>query len=151
MNIWNRARYIIWAWSCYCKWTLIVYRKYSWGKLWRVQETTISEWDDEVVYVSMSEPNAHWGFAKDKVMICAKRKYITLTDLQEASTAYHGTGDELVAWCFSASCPMHIIPPGRAAVTKPFLVTRKKLKADIVITLGGRIADKINYRCLWRY
>lgn len=46
---------------------------------------------------------------------------------------------------------MHIIPPGRAAVSKSFLVTRKKLKADIVITLGGRIADKINYGCLWRY
>lgn len=91
--------------------------------------------------------------AKDKVMMGAERKSMALTDEQKALTAYHEAGHALVACYLPASDPVHkatIIPRGRAlGVTMRlpeddrFSVTREKLKADIAVAMGGRIAEEL--------
>ncbi|MCY4030848.1 MAG: ATP-dependent zinc metalloprotease FtsH [Hyphomicrobiales bacterium] len=91
--------------------------------------------------------------AKDKVMMGAERRSMVMTEDEKKLTAYHEGGHALVALHMPASDPIHkatIIPRGRALGMVMRLperdklsVTREKLKADIAVAMGGRIAEEL--------
>lgn len=91
--------------------------------------------------------------AKDKVMMGAERRSMVMKDEEKKLTAYHEGGHALVTILMPASDPIHkatIIPRGRAlgmVMRLPeddrFSVTREKLKADIAVAMGGRVAEEI--------
>jgi cell division protease FtsH len=91
--------------------------------------------------------------AKDKVMMGAERRSMVMTEEEKTLTAYHEGGHALVALHQPASDPVHkatIIPRGRALGMVMRLPerdqlshTRAKLKADITVAMGGRVAEEI--------
>jgi len=91
--------------------------------------------------------------AKDKVMMGAERRSMVMTDEEKRLTAYHEGGHALVAMKVIGSDPVHkatIIPRGRALGMVMRLperdqlsYTREKLKADICVAMGGRVAEEI--------
>jgi cell division protease FtsH len=99
--------------------------------------------------VSMSEFEA----AKDRVMMGAERRTMVMTDEEKRLTAYHEAGHAIVAINQSASDPIHkatIIPRGRALGMVMRLperdqlsITRQKLRADIAVAMGGRLAEEL--------
>ena len=99
--------------------------------------------------VSMAE----FEDAKDKVMMGAERRSMVMSDEERKLTAYHEGGHALVALNLEASDPIHkatIIPRGRALGMVMRLperdqlsVTRAKLKADLAVAMGGRIAEEV--------
>lgn len=99
--------------------------------------------------VSMAE----FEDAKDKVMMGAERRSMVMTEEEKKLTAYHEGGHALVAISLEASDPVHkatIIPRGRALGMVMRLperdlisVTRARLKADLAVAMGGRIAEEL--------
>ncbi len=97
--------------------------------------------------------NVEFENAKDKVMMGAERRSMVMTEEERKLTAYHEGGHALVALNLEASDPIHkatIIPRGRALGMVMRLperdqisVTRAKLKADLAVAMGGRIAEEI--------
>jgi len=91
--------------------------------------------------------------AKDKVMMGAERRSMVMTEEEKKLTAYHEGGHALVALNMEASDPVHkatIIPRGRALGMVMRLperdqlsVTRGKMKADLAVAMGGRIAEEL--------
>ncbi|MDC0131701.1 ATP-dependent zinc metalloprotease FtsH [Alphaproteobacteria bacterium] len=91
--------------------------------------------------------------AKDKVMMGAERRSMVMSEEEKSLTAYHEGGHALVALNMEASDPVHkatIIPRGRALGMVMRLperdqlsVTRGKMKADLAVAMGGRIAEEI--------
>ena len=91
--------------------------------------------------------------AKDKVMMGAERRSMVMKDEEKELTAYHEGGHALVTVFMEASDPIHkatIIPRGRAlgmVMRLPeddrFSMTRGRLKADIAVAMGGRVAEEI--------
>jgi cell division protease FtsH len=91
--------------------------------------------------------------AKDKVMMGAERRSMVMNEEEKTLTAYHEGGHALVALHQPASDPVHkatIIPRGRALGMVMRLperdllsYTRAKLKADITVAMGGRVAEEI--------
>lgn len=91
--------------------------------------------------------------AKDKVMMGAERRSMVMKDEEKKLTAYHEGGHALVTIYLPDSDPIHkatIIPRGRAlgmVMRLPeddrFSVTRAKLKADIAVAMGGRVAEEL--------
>ncbi|MGD9866393.1 MAG: ATP-dependent zinc metalloprotease FtsH, partial [Hyphomicrobiales bacterium] len=91
--------------------------------------------------------------AKDKVMMGAERRSMVMSEEEKKLTAYHEGGHALVAMHQAASDPVHkatIIPRGRALGMVMRLperdqlsVTRGKLKADLAVALGGRVAEEV--------
>ncbi|KIE05918.1 ATP-dependent zinc metalloprotease FtsH [Candidatus Jidaibacter acanthamoeba] len=91
--------------------------------------------------------------ARDKVMMGVERKSIVMREEERKLTAYHEGGHALVTVYSEASDPIHkatIIPRGRAlglVMRLPeedrFSATREKLLADIVVSMGGRVAEEI--------
>ena len=91
--------------------------------------------------------------AKDKVMMGAERRSMQIGEEEKKLTAYHEGGHALTAHYQPESDPIHkatIIPRGRALgmvmrlpVGDQFSVTRAKLKADLVVAMGGRVAEEI--------
>ncbi len=91
--------------------------------------------------------------AKDKVMMGAERRSMAMTEEEKRLTAYHEGGHALVAMKVVGSDPVHkatIIPRGRALGMVMRLPerdqlshTREKLKADICVAMGGRVAEEI--------
>jgi cell division protease FtsH len=91
--------------------------------------------------------------AKDKVMMGSERRSLVMTEEEKKLTAYHEAGHALVALKQPASDPIHkatIIPRGRALGMVMRLperdhlsVTRAKLKADIAVAMGGRVAEEM--------
>jgi len=91
--------------------------------------------------------------AKDKVMMGAERRSLVMTDEEKKLTAYHEGGHALIGLMVEGSDPVHkatIIPRGRALGMVMRLperdnlsVTRQKLKADIAVAMGGRIAEEV--------
>ncbi|MEC7176986.1 MAG: ATP-dependent zinc metalloprotease FtsH [Pseudomonadota bacterium] len=96
---------------------------------------------------------AEFEDAKDKVMMGAERRSMVMSDEERKLTAYHEGGHALVALNLEASDPIHkatIIPRGRALGMVMRLperdqlsVTRAKLKADLAVAMGGRIAEEV--------
>ncbi|MGC6512838.1 MAG: ATP-dependent zinc metalloprotease FtsH [Parvibaculales bacterium] len=97
--------------------------------------------------------NAEFEDAKDKVMMGAERRTMVMSEEEKKLTAYHEGGHALVALNLEASDPIHkatIIPRGRALGMVMRLperdqlsVTRAKLKADLAVAMGGRIAEEV--------
>ena len=97
--------------------------------------------------------NKELEFAKDKVMMGSERRSLKMSDEEKKLTAYHEGGHALVAFYEHASDPIHkatIIPRGRAlgmVMRLPkgdqFSLTREKLLADLVVAMGGRVAEEI--------
>jgi cell division protease FtsH len=95
----------------------------------------------------------HLEDAKDKVMMGSERRSMVMTDEEKKLTAYHEGGHALVAYYMKESDPIHkatIIPRGRALGMVMRLperdklsVTLAKLKADLAVAMGGRIAEEI--------
>ncbi|MEE9587857.1 MAG: cell division protein FtsH, partial [Hyphomicrobiaceae bacterium] len=91
--------------------------------------------------------------AKDKVMMGAERRSMVMSEEEKRLTAYHEGGHALVAMYQEASDPIHkatIIPRGRAlgmVVRLPerdlISVTRARLKADLAVAMGGRVAEEV--------
>jgi cell division protease FtsH len=91
--------------------------------------------------------------AKDKVLMGAERRAMVMTDEEKRLTAYHEGGHALVALKVEGSDPVHkatIIPRGRSLGMVMRLperdhlsYTRQKLKADIAVAMGGRVAEEL--------
>jgi cell division protease FtsH len=92
-------------------------------------------------------------YAKDKVMMGAERKSMVMDDKEKELTAYHEAGHAIVG-IFAPGCdPIHkatIIPRGRAlgmVMRLPekdkYSVTRQKMKSDMAMAMGGRVAEEI--------
>jgi len=91
--------------------------------------------------------------AKDKVMMGAERKSMVMTENEKKLTAYHEAGHAVVAIHEEESDPIHkatIIPRGRALGMVMRLpegdrisISKAKLKADLAVAMGGRIAEEI--------
>jgi len=94
--------------------------------------------------------------ARDKVLMGAERKSLTMTDHERVTCAYHESGHAVVAALLPAADPLHkvtIIPRGRALGVTMQLPegdrhthTREFLEAQIAILMGGRIAEEIFLR-----
>ncbi len=91
--------------------------------------------------------------AKDKVMMGAERRSMVMTDKEKELTAYHEAGHAVVALHEPESDPIHkatIIPRGRALGMVMRLpegdrisMARDKLKADLAVAMGGRVAEEL--------
>jgi len=91
--------------------------------------------------------------AKDKVLMGAERRSMVMTDEEKRLTAYHEGGHALIGLMVEGSDPVHkatIIPRGRALGMVMRLperdalsVTRQKMKADIAVAMGGRVAEEV--------
>ena len=86
-------------------------------------------------------------------MMGAERRSMVMTEEEKRLTAYHEGGHALVALNMEALDPVHkatIIPRGRALGMVMRLperdqlsVTRAKMKADLAVAMGGRIAEEL--------
>ena len=93
--------------------------------------------------------------AKDKVMLGAERKTLAMTEKEKELTAYHEAGHALCAISEPASDPIHkatVVPRGRALGVVMRLpegdrvsMSYEKLKADLVVAMGGRVAEELIY------
>jgi cell division protease FtsH len=91
--------------------------------------------------------------AKDKIMMGAERKSMVMTEEEKKLTAYHEAGHAIVALHEEESDPIHkatIIPRGRALGLVMRLpegdrisMSKAKLKADLSVAMGGRIAEEM--------
>jgi len=91
--------------------------------------------------------------AKDKVMMGAERRSMVMSEEEKKLTAYHEGGHALVAIHMQDSDPVHkatIIPRGRALGMVMRLperdqlsMTRAKMKADMAVAMGGRVAEEL--------
>lgn len=91
--------------------------------------------------------------AKDKVMMGSERRSLAMTEDEKKLTAYHEAGHALVGLSLEHSDPIHkatIIPRGRAlgmVVRLPegdrLSMSLAKLKADLAVAMGGRIAEQL--------
>lgn len=91
--------------------------------------------------------------AKDKIMMGSERKSMVMTEDEKKLTAYHEAGHAIVAIHEPESDPIHkatIIPRGRALGLVMRLpegdrisMSKAKLKADLSVAMGGRIAEEM--------
>jgi cell division protease FtsH len=94
--------------------------------------------------------------ARDKVLMGAERKSLTMDEHDRVTCAYHESGHAVVAALLPSADPLHkvtIIPRGRAlGVTMQlpegdrYTHSREYLEAQIAILMGGRIAEEIFLR-----
>ena len=91
--------------------------------------------------------------AKDKVLMGIERKSMVMKDDEKKLTAYHEAGHAIVAIHMKDSDPVHkatIIPRGRALgmvmrlpESDRISMSKIKLKADLAVAMGGRIAEEL--------
>jgi cell division protease FtsH len=91
--------------------------------------------------------------AKDKVLMGAERRSMVMSEDEKKLTAYHEAGHALATIHSPSSDPIHkatIIPRGRAlglVMRLPekdeFTMPLDKAKANLLIAVGGRIAEEI--------
>ena len=91
--------------------------------------------------------------AKDKVLMGVERRSLVMSDDEKKLTAYHEGGHALVGLYCVASDPIHkatVIPRGRALGMVMRLpegdrlsMTLEKMKADIAVSMAGRVAEEI--------
>lgn len=96
---------------------------------------------------------AEFEDAKDKVMMGSERKSMVMSEDEKKLTAYHEAGHAIVGLNIPESDPIHkatIIPRGRALGLVMRLpendrisMSRAKLKADLAVAMGGRIAEEL--------
>jgi cell division protease FtsH len=100
--------------------------------------------------------NRDFDQARDKVLMGAERKSLTMSDHERVTCAYHESGHAVVAALLPHADPLHkvtIIPRGRALGVTMQLPegdrhthTREFLEAQIAILMGGRIAEELFLR-----
>ncbi len=96
---------------------------------------------------------AEFEEARDKVMMGSERKSLKMSDEEKRLTAYHEGGHAIVGFYLPDSDPIHkatIMPRGRAlgmVMRLPerdrFSMTYAKMKADLAVAMGGRVAEHI--------
>ncbi len=94
--------------------------------------------------------------ARDKVLMGAERKSLTMSDHERVTCAYHESGHAVVAALLPHADPLHkvtIIPRGRALGVTMQLPegdrhthSREYLEAQIAILMGGRVAEELFLR-----
>jgi cell division protease FtsH len=94
--------------------------------------------------------------ARDKVLMGAERKSLTMSEHERMTCAYHESGHAVVAALMPGADPLHkvtIVPRGRALGVTMQLPesdrhthTREFLEAQIAILMGGRVAEEIFLR-----
>jgi cell division protease FtsH len=92
-------------------------------------------------------------YAKDKVMMGVERKSMVMDEEEKKLTAYHEAGHAIVGIYAEGCDPIHkatIIPRGRAlgmVMRLPekdkYSVTRQKMKSDMAMAMGGRVAEEL--------
>jgi cell division protease FtsH len=97
-----------------------------------------------------------FDLARDKVLMGAERKSLTMSEHERVTCAYHESGHAVVAALLPAADPLHkvtIIPRGRALGMTMQLPegdrhthSREFLEAQIAILMGGRIAEELFLR-----
>jgi cell division protease FtsH len=96
--------------------------------------------------------------ARDKILMGAERKSLTMSDHERTTCAYHESGHAVVAALLPHADPLHkvtIIPRGRAlGVTMQLPETdrhthsREFLEAQLAILMGGRVSEELFLRQL---
>jgi cell division protease FtsH len=94
--------------------------------------------------------------ARDKILMGAERKSLTMSDHDRRTCAYHEAGHAVVAALLPHADPLHkvtIIPRGRALGVTMQLPeadrhthSREFLEAQIAVLMGGRIAEELFLR-----
>jgi cell division protease FtsH len=100
--------------------------------------------------------NEDFDQARDKVLMGAERKSLTMSEQERVTCAYHESGHAVVAALVPHADPLHkvtIIPRGRALGVTMQLPegdrhthSREFLEAQIAILMGGRVAEEIFLR-----
>ncbi|MFM0415962.1 ATP-dependent zinc metalloprotease FtsH [Paraburkholderia aromaticivorans] len=93
--------------------------------------------------------------AKDKVLMGAERRSLTLTYEERRLTAYHEAGHALVAFYSPGLDPLHkvsIVPRARAlgvTISLPehdrHSFSKKELESKVAMMFGGRVAEELIY------
>jgi cell division protease FtsH len=114
-----------------------------------VNEAALLAARENKLAVSMKD----FEMAKDKVIMGAERKSMSMTDEEKRNTAYHESGHALIALLVPQCDPIHkvtIIPRGGAlgmVVRLPekdkLSVSKTELLSNIRVALGGRVAEEI--------
>lgn len=91
--------------------------------------------------------------AKDRVLMGPERRSLVISDEERRNTAYHEAGHAILSHFVPESDPNYkctIVPRGRALGVTALLPleerhnpNRKKLIADIIVFMGGRVAEEI--------
>jgi cell division protease FtsH len=94
--------------------------------------------------------------ARDKVLMGAERKSLTMSEHERITCAYHESGHAVVAALLPHADPLHkvtIVPRGRALGVTMQLPegdrhthSREFLEAQIAILMGGRVAEELFLR-----
>ena len=91
--------------------------------------------------------------AKDKLLMGLERKGVIMKEQEKKLTAYHEAGHAITAIHSAGSDPIHkatILPRGMALgvvmrypLEDRFSLTRQKMLADLVVSMGGRVAEEM--------
>jgi cell division protease FtsH len=94
--------------------------------------------------------------ARDKVLMGAERKSLSMSEHERTTCAYHESGHAVVAAIVPHADPLHkvtIVPRGRALGVTMQLPegdrhthTREYLEAQLAILMGGRVAEELFLR-----
>ena len=100
--------------------------------------------------------NDDFEYARDRVMMCAERRSLLISDEEKETTAYHEVGHALVAASIEEVDPVHkvsIIPRGRALGVTMLLPeedrhshNKRSLLGQITMTMGGRAAEHLVFK-----
>jgi len=93
--------------------------------------------------------------ARDKVLMGAERRSLSMTDEERANTAYHEAGHAIVGMNMPGAHPIHkatIIPRGRALGMVQYLPerdqisqSRQQMIASMAMAMGGRAAEELKF------
>jgi cell division protease FtsH len=93
--------------------------------------------------------------ARDKVLMGAERRSLSMTDEERENTAYHEAGHAIVGLNMEGSLPIHkatIIPRGRALGMVQYLPerdqisqSRQEMIARMAMAMGGRAAEELHF------
>jgi cell division protease FtsH len=93
--------------------------------------------------------------ARDKVLMGAERRSLSMTEEERANTAYHEAGHAIVGMNMKGSLPIHkatIIPRGRALGMVQYLPerdqisqSREEMIARMAMAMGGRAAEELKF------
>ncbi|PHS40855.1 MAG: cell division protein FtsH [Robiginitomaculum sp.] len=93
--------------------------------------------------------------ARDKVLMGAERRSLSMTDEERANTAYHEAGHAIVGMNMPGAHPIHkatIIPRGRALGMVQYLPerdqisqSREQMIASMAMAMGGRAAEELKF------
>lgn len=93
--------------------------------------------------------------AKDKVLMGAERKSMSMDDREKMNTAYHEAGHAICSLYTEGSDPIHkatIIPRGRALgmvqqlpEKDRYSITRQQMMSRLIVAMGGRVAEEMKF------